>query len=108
VRSPSTKIKKMPAPAIRWVALFCAVAVWALGLLAVSPQLHAALHNDANHQDHTCAVTLFSHGVEEGAGIMASVSAPELHATGSCLIQPAMPLAEVQHRLPPGCGPPRC
>jgi hypothetical protein len=35
-----------------------------LGLLAVSPELHAAIHADAYHADHSCAVTLFSHGIE--------------------------------------------
>ncbi len=58
------QIRTTPAPAHRWVAVYCALMVWVLGLLATSPQLHAALHSDADHQDHTCAVTLFSHGVE--------------------------------------------
>jgi hypothetical protein len=106
MKATAISMRAMPAPAFRWTAVLCALAIWLLGLLTVSPQLHAALHSDANHQDHSCAVTLFSHGVEEGTGVMAGVSAPELFATGSCLVQPVSPVAGVQHRLPPGCGPP--
>jgi hypothetical protein len=34
---------------------------WALSL-AVCPALHEWVHPDADHQDHDCAVTLFSSG----------------------------------------------
>jgi hypothetical protein len=34
---------------------------WALSL-AVCPELHEWVHPDADHQDHDCAVTLFSSG----------------------------------------------
>ena len=108
MRAPVTNRPKQPAPALRWTAVFCALTVLALGLLAVSPQLHASLHCDAHHQDHACAVTFFSQGVEAVPGIMASVSAPESFVVGSCLGQPVTPVAEVQLRLPPGCGPPLC
>ena len=41
--------------------------VWLLGLLAFSPELHAAMHKDADHEEHSCAVTLFSQGFEGAA-----------------------------------------
>jgi hypothetical protein len=34
---------------------------WAV-TLAVCPQIHEWIHPDADHQDHNCAVTLFSNG----------------------------------------------
>jgi hypothetical protein len=104
----SAKHRIPPAPRFRWAAGFCALLVLALGLLAISPQLHAALHGDANHQDHACAVTLFSHGVETAASGNCLASTPALFPAGPCAIQPALPVAEVPCRLPPGCGPPLC
>ena len=74
-----SKRRRQSSPALRWVALFCASAVWALGLLAVSPQLHEKLHADAGHQDHACAVTLFSHGVDD-AGASADLTVVPLVA----------------------------
>lgn len=38
--------------------------VWVLGMLAASPELHAWVHHDAEQSGHTCAVTLFSHGLD--------------------------------------------
>lgn len=63
----------MPAPKSKPVSLLCALKVsvaaasialvLALAALAVSPEAHARLHNEADHQNHACAVTLFAHGV---------------------------------------------
>ena len=108
MRNSPISLRAMPAPAFRWPAVFCALAVWGLGLFAVNPQLHAALHSDANHQDHTCAVTLFGHGMERAAGDTDIVSAPVLFPAGQCSIQPALPVAGAYHQLPPACGPPLC
>ena len=58
------------------MAIFCALIVWMLGLLAVSPELHAAIHADANHADHSCAITLFGHGVEGTSSTIDLVIAP--------------------------------
>lgn len=88
------------------MAVFCALAVWMLGALAVSPQLHAALHHDADQSDHTCAVTLFSHGVETAAIGPGLSFAPSLLPIGDCGPVPELALAAAPHRLPPGCGPP--
>jgi hypothetical protein len=104
---PAAKTAPKPSPVFRGVAVFCALAVWTLGLLAASPQLHAALHHDADHQDHSCAVTLFSHGVENGTEAVLSVGAPLLLVTGSCPVAPVALVTNAPHRLPPACGPPR-
>lgn len=69
---------------LRLVACLCAFAVWWLGVLAHSPELHAHAHasehpcspehghadhdHDANGEEHSCAVTLFQHGVENPLG----------------------------------------
>jgi hypothetical protein len=94
------------APAFRWVAVFCALAVWMLGLLAVSPQLHAALHGEADQPDHTCAVTLFSHGVETASVGPGLIVAPALFPFGECAPPPALLVVASPDRLPPGRGPP--
>ncbi len=66
------------SPLTRTVAVLAAGLVLVLGLLTVSPELHASLHGPdesgahADHEseapvgdaDHECAVTLFAHGVE--------------------------------------------
>jgi hypothetical protein len=44
---------------LAWVLVLAVL--WALSL-AVSPQLHEWIHPDADHEDHDCAVTLFSSG----------------------------------------------
>jgi len=102
------KTSSRPGYAPKWLALLCAVNVWLVGLLAASPTLHSALHADANHGEHTCAVTLFSHGIEDGSADTALLVAPLFFATDEASIQPAKPVAEPLHRLPPGRGPPSC
>lgn len=74
--SPSAQSAALPRLPWRALAFGCAVAVWLLGILAYSPQLHARMHGhaehagDCSHEDgaaspgHTCAVTLFQNGVE--------------------------------------------
>lgn len=60
-------------PLFRATALVAALCVLALGLFAASPGWHAGLHDHADQAEHpavpvdqaghTCAVTLFAHGV---------------------------------------------
>jgi len=108
MRRHAASLRTGTSPVKRWTAVLCALAVWMLGLLAVSPQLHTSLHSDADHVDHVCAVTLFSHGVESAVGITCVANAPVLFPAGQCLVQPALPVAGSHYRLPPGCGPPLC
>lgn len=103
---PAAQSRSLPAPARRWTAAICALLIWGLGLLAVSPQLHAAIHPDADHANHECAVTLFSHGVDAGMGLPTMVEAPLLSVSDLCPVAPALPATDTQFRLPPACGPP--
>ena len=97
----------LPMPAARWLAAFCALAIWLLGLLNVSPQLHAPLHHDCDEANHTCAITLFSHGVETTAVEVDLIFTPQLIFTG--LARSPLALLRVNpDRLPPACGPPLC
>ena len=93
-------------PSRTYLAYFCALTIWLLVLLAVNPQLHATLHPDSDHSNHTCAVTLFSHGLENSIGNSCLPSVPLFFAAGIQLVQRVFPVAEVLYRLPPGRGPP--
>ena len=46
----------------RFIALVCLVLFLALELFASAPALHKLIHSDAASADHSCAITLFSHG----------------------------------------------
>lgn len=93
-------------PALRWLAAGCALLVWMLGLLAASPQLHGTVHDDASHAGHSCAITLFSHGVDESLGSIDFVVTPALFPTGEVVALAIEPTTDAHVRLPPGCGPP--
>lgn len=86
--------------------MFCAVAVWLLGLLAGSPELHAALHPEAGLAGHACAVTLFQQGTEDPAPQVFFVTAPRLVVVAPAI--PAQPLGveSPENWLRPGRGPP--
>lgn len=94
--------------ALRGVAVSCALTVWLLGLFAASSQLHASLHADAADAGHTCAITLFSQGLEDSLGCADIVVTPALFPAGGLTAAPAAPLTETSDRLPPGRGPPLC
>ncbi len=51
---------------------------WTL-LVSFSPQLHGAIHDDANRSDHVCAITLIASGSYEHAGQPALISAPRFN-----------------------------
>lgn len=96
----------LPVRMLRWVATGCAGLIWLLGLLAISPQLHAALHDDAGAADHSCAITLFSHGTEPALPDLIAVTAPPHQV--ECILVPAGPLLveSPEDWLQPGRGPP--
>lgn len=97
-----------PPRRTRWLAAWLALTVWALGVLAVSPELHGALHHDDGEhaQAHECAVTLFAHGVEtlDPAPMLLRVAdAREL----GCVVPPHVHAWTQPHYLHrPACGPP--
>lgn len=103
----ATQSHPLPMPASRWLAAFCALAIWLLGLLNVSPQLHASLHHDGDQANHTCAITLFSHGVETTAVEVDLIFTPQLIFKGLTR-SPLALLRVTTDRLPPACGPPLC
>ena len=78
----------------------------ALGLLAASPQLHAALHPDADHEDHSCAITLFSHGVDDGAAPAVVVLDPSVRLEALVAPSASRLVTAPNHWLPPGRAPP--
>lgn len=49
----------------RLTGLGGAFVIWALGILAYAPELHAKLHHDCCEPQHVCVITLFSQGTEE-------------------------------------------
>ncbi len=49
-------------PVRKGVALTLLVAILAVVVMASSPRLHEEAHEDADHADHECAVTLFASG----------------------------------------------
>jgi hypothetical protein len=52
------------------------VLVLLLNLLAASPSLHEWFHADANHADHQCAVTMFTHGQVDNASVAVAAALP--------------------------------
>lgn len=61
-----------------------------LSVLAASPVLHRALHADADHDSHECAVVLFASGVTLALGVFA-IAAPAV----VWRVEPAAVLAEL-------------
>ena len=80
--------------------------VWVLGLLAVSPELHARVHQDFDHAGHNCAVTLFSQGLDHPVLDAVLPLAPALVVVAD--VAPVEPLFVESARdwLLPGRGPP--
>ena len=97
--------RSMPPSRLRWLALGLAFTVFGLGVAAVAPSLHDALHEAGDHEEHGCAVELFAHGV------LAAATTPAAE-------QPSWRSVETKaavdrddrfagwHVLPPACGPP--
>jgi hypothetical protein len=107
VCQPHPHRTKFP-PVSHGIAIFCALTIWALGLFSTSPLLHGVLHSDAGHAGHACAFTLFREGVESDFGATVTVPAPALCRAGEVVAVAAIPVADVDVRLPPACGPPFC
>lgn len=102
----SAQTPETPRPALRWLAAMCAAMVFLLGLLAASPELHARVHNDADHEGHACAVTLFSHGADPAAIGVDCVVAPMAPVFVALVPEAPREVQSVVDRLMPGRGPP--
>lgn len=61
-----SSLKPFPRLA-RGIALLLLAHLLVIAAMAASPALHEWIHQDADHEDHDCAVELFIHGGCEGA-----------------------------------------
>lgn len=82
---------------------------WAL-TLGVCPKLHEWVHPNADHEDHDCAVTLFSNG---GIHFVAVDSFDARKPSNWLLVavlllSSQVSVSEQTARLVPGRGPPHC
>ena len=89
------------------MALSCALLVWMLGILGASPDLHALFHPDADHAGHSCAITLFQHGLEDPVAGLDGAMAPPTPVSERLAPVVAAAVASLTERLLPACGPPR-
>lgn len=94
--------------ATRWLALSLAVVVWALGVFAASPELHAALHPDSGVDAHECAITLFAHGAEALGGAPVLQPLADARELGRVALPWSHDWSAPDYRLRPACGPPLC
>lgn len=92
----------------RWLAVWLAATVWALGVLAVSPELHAELHADSDGHAHECAVTLFAHGADTLDAAPALQPQSDARELGRVAAPGTHVWAAPHYRLRPACGPPLC
>lgn len=60
----------------RGLALLLLAHVLVIAAMAASPALHEWIHQDADHEDHDCAVELFIHGGCEGPALMVFLVVP--------------------------------
>lgn len=109
---------------MRLVAVGCVVLVALLSLATVSPKIHATLHGRLQGQDehaehrgdpanqaepgHSCAVTLFSQGIESGGAPLLVLGVPEPLFTDVIALADQVARAARAMQLPPGRGPPVC
>ena len=93
----------------RFTAAGCALVVFLLGVLALSPALHGELHDDCCAPEHECVITLFHAGVENPtAHVLVTIAPPHVR-----IERLAAPVTErvreaAPERLPPSQGPPNC
>jgi hypothetical protein len=93
----------------RWPALIaagCATLVLLLAILAADPSAHRWLHADSDHEDHSCAVVLFAHGLTSALAeiILTLVAWRLLSVLGRA--GEVLHLAAPAYFLQPACGPP--
>jgi hypothetical protein len=111
--------RRLPKP-VQWLAIALPLWVIALGVLAIRPDWHAAMHvqtPDASHHDHGhprntgtdergCAIQLFASGLVDSVDSFSLMVQP---ATASSLILLApseRPSFASSHLEPPGRAPP--
>ena len=91
----------------RLAAAGCIALVFALGVFAASPSLHALLHQCGQSlDDDGCAVVLFANGVSAPLAMIAVPPAPAEWQEWSFSGSTNRFRDSARYRLPPGRGPP--
>lgn len=100
--------RKHPIVQAGLTPLLIASILWAL-TLTLCPELHQRVHPDADHEDHDCAVTLFSNGgIHFVALDLFDARKPSNWLLDYVLLRSSQVLVSEQiARLIPGRGPPR-
>jgi len=97
---------KLAAPARKLFGVLGIFLVVALMLASAHRPLHHAVHSDADHPEHSCAITLFSQS-QVNLGSLVPLFAFFCSAYFVFLISPEVAsFTEPTFRLPPSCGPP--
>lgn len=77
-----------------------------LSVLAASPSLHRALHTDADHDTHECAVVLFAGGVTLALGAFAVAAPAAVWRVQPAVVVSDLFLASPRYLRQPERGPP--
>jgi len=77
----------------------------ALSFFSVDRGLHRALHEDADHSNHSCFLTLLASGQVEVNSVCAPV-VPSPERILAIADRPFQLPRGLDRRLPPSCGPP--
>lgn len=95
-----------PLTGWRWIGLGCALVVGMLSFAGASELLHDHVHEDAATPEHTCAITLFAHGVENPDAAATFVLAPEEVVVTSLRLLAVVAPPVVDRPRRPGRDPP--
>lgn len=87
------------AAAMIFIVLFC-------GLLSSSPNLHEAIHPDANNEHHHCAITLFALGHADLTVGNPILGSPVFREFRFSAVFPQAILPSTDYFLLPGRAPP--
>ena len=90
----------------RFLAAGLAALVLALGMLSVAPAAHKHLHDDADHEDHECAIVFLAHGVTLSSAITAPPATESAWQETFFAVPGALYLVRPKYLLPLKCGPP--
>lgn len=104
-RSMKLRHQRLPFPFRPFLAGLLAVTIFAMGLMAVAPNLHEDLHHDAQQPEHSCAIDQFAQGVTPVTPVDFGLTPLFLsdHFKASFA---SIDLVAVAFRQPPGRAPP--
>lgn len=90
----------------RLVGLGCALLVGMLSLAGASELLHDHVHEHERSAEHSCAITLFAHGVEPAATAATPVLCPDETVVATLRLAAAVAPPAADRPLRPGRDPP--